>query len=327
MELPAHLRQAIERELEGVPLAELRRAGEVLSHRYRSETRDGRLHLADDVAVKAYLATRLPATYAAIRASLDAVCEVLPDFRPRSLLDVGAGPGSALWAAADCWAGIERAVLIEASAAVRRAGEQLASDAPIPPATWVAADVTADLPGVGQADLVTVAYVLDELQPHAVTTLIERTWSRASGVLLVVEPSTPAGWRRILDVRAQLVTQGAHLAAPCPHEAPCPLTAPDWCHFARRVARSRLHRLAKSADVPWEDEKFIYLAATRAAIRTSGARVLAPPRSATGRVTLKLCNANGTASESGLSKRDGSAYREARRAAWGDTLSAAEDRV
>ena len=94
MELPPALRLAVDRFLEGTPLEQLRAASERLSGRYRSETRDGRLHLDDALAVKAYLAARLPATYAAIRASMSYVTEAAPDFAPTSLIDIGAGPGS-----------------------------------------------------------------------------------------------------------------------------------------------------------------------------------------------------------------------------------------
>ncbi|TGS75201.1 methyltransferase type 11, partial [Mesorhizobium sp. M3A.F.Ca.ET.175.01.1.1] len=75
MELPAPLRQGVDGLLDKVPLAALKQAARTLSERYRAELRDGRLHMAEDMAVKAYLATRLPATYAAIRASLDALGE------------------------------------------------------------------------------------------------------------------------------------------------------------------------------------------------------------------------------------------------------------
>jgi ribosomal protein RSM22 (predicted rRNA methylase) len=86
------------------------------------------------------------------------------------------------------------------------------------------------------------------------------------------------------------------------------------------VARSRLHRLAKDADVPWEDEKFIYLAATRQPIEPRGPRVLAPPRTGSGKVDLKLCRPDGTTSQRLFTKRDGDAFKRARRADWGDTL-------
>lgn len=325
MELPPSLRQAVERELKGIPLADLQRATDILSRRYRSETRDGHLHMAAELAVKAYLASRLPATYAAIRASMAAVSEVLTEFEPKSLLDVGAGPGSVLWAAVDCWPGLQRATLVEASAAVRQAGARLTEGAGLPETEWIAADVTAAVPITRAADLVTVAYVLDELTPAAIAPLIARLWALADGALLIVEPGTPAGWSRILEVRRQLITQGANLAAPCPHEAPCPLVPPDWCHFSRRVARSRLHRLAKSGDVPWEDEKFIYLAASRMPVASRRARVLAPPRVASGRIALKLCDSDGTVSDRQFSKRDGATYKQARRLTWGDVFEPAED--
>ncbi|WP_315919579.1 small ribosomal subunit Rsm22 family protein [Mesorhizobium sp. SP-1A] len=319
MELPAALRQGVDRLLEGVPPAALKEAARTLSERYRAETRDGRLHMAGDMAAKAYLAARLPATYAAVRASLDHAADALPEFSPRSLLDVGAGPGTALWAAADQWPGLEKATLLEASDPARKIGKTLA-EALAAQVEWISGDATLDLDRAPPADLVTVAYVLDELAPASLPKLVERLWGLAGGMLVVIEPGTPAGWRRILAVRAQLIEAGGHIVAPCPHQAPCPLAAPDWCHFARRVARSRIHRLTKDAEVPWEDEKFIYLAVSRQPASGFAARVLAPPKSGSGKVALKLCQADGTAAERLITKRDGDAFRRARRADWGDSL-------
>ncbi|MER9583795.1 small ribosomal subunit Rsm22 family protein [Mesorhizobium sp. M0276] len=320
MELPAPLRQGVERVLENVPLATLKQAAKTLSDRYRAELRDGRMHMAEDLAVKAYLATRLPATYAAIRASLAALSDAKPDFQPRSLLDVGAGPGTVLWATTDQWPDLEQAVLLEASAAVRKVGEVLAGDAIAARTSWLAGDVTIDLAGLEPADLVTCAYVLDEIVPASLPKLIDRLWQVTGDTLLIVEPGTPGGWQRILAVRRQLIEAGAHVLAPCPHQAPCPLAQPDWCHFSRRVARSRLHRLAKDADVPWEDEKFIYVAASRDAPTSCQARVLAPPKSGSGKVLLKLCREDGTAAERLFTKRDGADFKLARRLGWGDRL-------
>jgi ribosomal protein RSM22 (predicted rRNA methylase) len=210
--------------------------------------------------------------------------------------------------------------MLEASAAARSTGQRLASQGIAARTDWLSGDATLASPGLKPADLVTVAYLLDELPPPAIARLVERLWTLTTDTLLVVEPGTPAGWRRILDVRSQLIAAGGHISAPCPHHAPCPLAAPDWCHFSRRVARSRLHRLAKEADVPWEDEKFIYLAASRGPAPERAARVLAPPRTGSGKVSLKLCQPDGSAAERLLSKRDGAAYKAARRADWGDSV-------
>src|SRR6516225_6364233 len=160
MELPPLLRRAIDLVLEGVAPADLSAAAESLSARYRAELRDERFHLADDLAVSAYLATRLPATYAAIRASLKAACENRPGFTPRSLLDVGAGAGAALWAAVDRWPGLEAALLLEGSPVMRAWDGRLSAAAGVGRLRWRAADIATALPDAEPHDLVTLAYVL-----------------------------------------------------------------------------------------------------------------------------------------------------------------------
>ena len=319
MELPPALRQAVDKALDGVALADLKRAADLLSQRYRGEVRDGRLHLPDRLAAQAYLATRLPATYAAIRASLESVAGMRPDFAPATLLDIGAGPGSALWAAQDCWDSLQEATLVETSDAIRKMGTALEQALPIRTA-WIDANIETGLPPLPRADLVTLAYVLDELPPVLIGRLAGRLWEMTGDTLVVIEPGTPAGWQRILTVRDRLAAAGAHLVAPCPHQAACPLAAPDWCHFSRRVARSRLHRLAKNADVPWEDEKYIFVAASRIPSDRPAARVIAPPQSASGTVRLKLCGQDGTVAARLVSKRDGVPFKTARRLDWGDAV-------
>ncbi|HVO01390.1 MAG TPA: small ribosomal subunit Rsm22 family protein [Candidatus Cybelea sp.] len=314
MQLPSTLRQAVDAALEGVVPAELATASDALSRRYRSEIRDGRAHLSDDRTALAYLAARLPATYAAIRAAMAAIETLRPDFAPRSLLDFGAGPGTALWAARDAWPAIAEAMLVEQSVSIRTWGERFAEQA------GAAVVWAGDLAAAKEADLVTVAYVLDELEPPDRGRLVSQLWKLTGEMLLIVEPGTPTGWRRVLEARAALIDAGAHLIAPCPHVAACPLIAPDWCHFSRRVARARSHRLAKGGEVPWEDEKFIYLAVSRHPVALPEARVIAPLRPGSGKVELKLCRCDGTAALRLFTRRDGEAFKAARRADWGDAL-------
>jgi ribosomal protein RSM22 (predicted rRNA methylase) len=315
MQLPPALRQAVDAALEGIPRAALAAAQDNLSQRYRAELRDGRTHIADDLTARAYLAARLPATYAAVRAALDAVAERRPDFAPRSLLDFGAGPGTVLWAAQDCWSDLAAAVLIETSSAIRTFGAGFAQASGVAQIEWKSA-----LDAMPPHDLVTMTYVLDELAPEQRAPLIDRLWSLTGDTLLIVEPGTPAGWRRILEARTQLLKAGAHIAAPCPHAAACPLVEPDWCHFARRVARSRAHLSAKDAEVPWEDEKFIYLAVSREEVALPQARVIAPPRIGSGKAELKLCSTGGTAQTELITRRQGDRFKAARRAEWGDVF-------
>lgn len=319
MQLPPALRQAVDRELEGVPLRDLTEAAERLSRRYRAETRDGRLHIDDGLAARAYLTTRLPATFAAIAASLAALAETLPGLHPRSVLDIGAGPGTATWAAASTWESLAEAVLVEASPAIREVGARLAGALPLRCA-WRAEGLADGLRQCPGGDLVVMAYVLDELAPSLRAPLIARLWELAGKAVLIVEPGTTEGWKRILAARDQLIAAGAQILAPCPHHRPCPLSPPDWCHFAARVARSRLHRAAKAGTVPWEDEKFIYLAAARSDSGARQARVLAPPQHAKPGVQLKLCPPSGALATRTIPRRDAAAFKVARKLDWGDRI-------
>jgi ribosomal protein RSM22 (predicted rRNA methylase) len=120
------------------------------------EIRDGRLHVSDALAAKAYLAARLPATYAAIRRSLADAAELSGNDAPKSMLDIGSGPGTALWAVLAEWPALAAATLVEASDAMRVAGTLLAQDIGPTRLSWRGMTVESGLPGVEGADLVTL---------------------------------------------------------------------------------------------------------------------------------------------------------------------------
>jgi ribosomal protein RSM22 (predicted rRNA methylase) len=120
-------------------------------------------------------------------------------------------------------------------------------------------------------------------------------------------------------LRAQLIAQGAHVAAPCPHEAECPLVKPDWCHFTQRLPRMRAHRQLKGAELAFEDEKFAYVALTRAGVTQRPARVLAQPVVGKIEVTAKLCTSGGLVIRK-APRRARTDYARARRWRWGDAV-------
>ncbi len=153
----------------------------------------------------------------------------------------------------------------------------------------------------------------------------------AAGVVVIVEPGSPDGYARVLAAREQLIAAGLRIAAPCPHGAVCPIEpGTDWCHFSARVNRSSLHRQVKGGTLPYEDEKFSYVAAVRpqalagAPVQTAPARVLRRPQLHKGHVMLDLCTADGTLARATVTKRHGTAYRAARDLAWGDSWESPE---
>ena len=185
--------------------------------------------------------------------------------------------------------------------------------------TYQRGDAGAALADASAADLVVASYMIAEVSDAEQSTLTELMWTKTRDTLLIVEPGTPAGYARILTARRQLIALGAHVAAPCPHDGECPLNAPDWCHFTQRLPRSRAHKQIKSAELPYEDEKFIYVALTRAPVARHRARVLAQPVITKIAVTAKLCTPHGVVS-SIAPRRDKIAYARFRKYNWGDTV-------
>jgi ribosomal protein RSM22 (predicted rRNA methylase) len=162
--------------------------------------------------------------------------------------------------------------------------------------------------------------MIGELDDAERKTLADLMWAKTRDTLLVVEPGTPAGCARILTLRAQLIASGAHVAVPCPHDGECPLAPPDWCHFTQRLPRSRAHKQLKSAELPYEDEKFAYVALTRAPVARHPARVLAQPDVNKVEVTAKLCTAEGLVIAR-IPRRAKGDYSAARRWRWGDAVT------
>ena len=169
------------------------------------------------------------------------------------------------------------------------------------------------------ADLVVASYVIGEIGTAEQAALAALMWEKTRDTLLVVEPGTPTGYARIIALRGRLIVAGAHVAAPCPHDGTCPLQAPDWCHFTQRLQRSRAHKQVKGAELPYEDEKFAYVALTREPVAARPARVLAQPDISKVEITAKLCTPAGLVL-SRTPRRAKADYALARRWRWGDAV-------
>jgi ribosomal protein RSM22 (predicted rRNA methylase) len=316
-ELPADLRSSLEAKLQGLARDEIAARAALISKTYR-DGGNSRV-IATQTDALAYALVRMPATYAAVTASLGALAELKPDFAPKSLLDVGAGPGTASWAAAETFSSLERFTLLDINAALQTLALELGRNHPRLAAMTCRRDIHA-LDEAEPADLVIASYLIGEVGKAERRTFAERLWAKTRDTLLVVEPGTPAGYARVIELRAQLIADGAHVAAPCPHDGPCPLSAPDWCHFAQRLPRLRAHIQLKGAELPFEDEKFSYVVLTREPPLKRSPRVLAPPVVGKVEVSAKLCTANGV-EVTKVARRDKAAYAKARRWRWGDGLS------
>ena len=314
------LTHALDAVLDGLPAGELRRATTRLIEVYRSGAPPTDLVLRDPASAAAYAGYRMPATVAAVTRVLRETTALVPDLPVRSLLDVGGGTGAAAWACAGVLEELDAVEVLDASADALALGRRIAGHGPhpLPQARWTRSRLGGDV-ALPEADLVTVSYLLGELDGDLPGRLVQAATAAARVAVAVVEPGTPRGFAAVLAARERLVDAGWHVVAPCPHALACPLAAVgDWCHLSVRLDRTALHRRLKGAERGHEDEKVSYVVATREPAPRAPGRVLRHPVTRKGMVQLEVCRADGEAAREIVTKRDRDRYRAARDGAWGD---------
>jgi ribosomal protein RSM22 (predicted rRNA methylase) len=265
-----------------------------------------------------YLASRMPATYAAI---LRVLQEISKDTSIKTILDIGSGPGTALWAIREHFLNIESYLGLEADSTFVEIAKRLNSQATSPHIQWLQGQYPKDLPTM-PADLVLMAYTLGENSEDNLTKTIDHIWNNNMAEwLVVIEPGTSKGFKVIADVRNHIIRQGGFIYAPCKGNYLCPLSATDWCHFSTRLERIQLQRHAKKGTLAYEDEKFSYLIARKTPVvfEKTDARIIKKPIIRPEHITLDLCNQSGYERRT-ISKSQKETYRAIKQTEWGDSF-------
>ena len=325
--LPPDLESAIEAELRLVPGSQWMSAARGLSERYRAE-RDPAAGTPRPMAsgskeALGYAALVLPAAYAQLAGAMAATAERAPSFAPTTMLDLGSGPGTALWAAAEQWPTLATVHAWERETAFIELGRKLAARSSLPPvldAQWRQITLGGALPQhTAQYDLIVMGHVLNEMDERVREALVRSAWERCSGVLLIVEPGTSAALPVVRAARDLLLEEGARTLAPCAHDASCPL-ANDWCHFPQKLFRPHFQRRAKEGSAGWEEAKFSYAAMARFAPESPiWGRLIHQPRVNKAGAVLVVSSRDGIVRPR-IPKRDRAAYKAAADLKWGDAI-------
>lgn len=320
MSLPKNLQEAISVEVKAANLSEIRKGHESLSKRYRDkehshDTSYSMRSLSERIA---YIAARMPATYAAVECVLK---ELEKDKEAiTTLLDLGSGPGTVLWAAQRAFPLLSSAVLVEQDQQLVSLGKRLCSTLSEISAlsiNWRVGDLKAFDEGHGY-DLVTLSYSVGELPSKSIEELIKNCWKQTKRFIAIIEPGTPEGFERIRTIRSHLIELGAHIVAPCPHAGSCPMNESNWCHFSVRVERTSEHRQLKRGALGYEDEKFSYIIASKESYFSfPKGRVLRHPLKRSGHLIFDVCASQGL-SRRIISKKDSEGYKRAVKLQWGD---------
>ncbi len=230
--------------------------------------------------VVAYLYSRMPYTYQVCKRVLNEVLFRMPNFKPKSVLDFGAGLGSAVWATFHTYEGmITKYAAVEPNRDMRRLGKFLTSTINTD-ILWV--ESITMIPGAGiergKFDIIFLSHVLQEISTSKLRLMIlETLWNRLSndGILIIVEPGSPKGFRFITDIRKWVIEKGredANIVAPCPHHFDCPLAkkASTWCHFSQlsyKFDKDIITKTQKEKQI--FNEKFTYLTIKKGKIPSS----------------------------------------------------------
>ncbi len=320
MEFPSELKNQIEMNASKWSISELKKASDTISKKYKNESGKGKRLITDKLDAAVYSVARMPATFAAVSEAVSHTLEAVgKEHDIKTLLDIGAGTGAAAWAA-DCQLELEEIICLEREKEMSAIGAEFmkSGSTPLKNAKWIYHDIArSELPY--SADLVTAAYVLNELSDSQRIDTIKRLWKAANKVLIIIEPGTPDGFTGLSTARDILLKDGAHIAAPCPHENKCRISSDDWCHFTARVQRSRLHKMLKGGDSPFEDEKYSYMAFVRTNTEINGSRILRHPYISKGKISMELCSKNENTTAI-ITKKQGELFKIARKLKCGDLL-------
>lgn len=297
-----------------------------LSERYRKSptTPPKQPHIRSEAHRIAYLLSRFPGTFEALTTVLRELglsigsTENSESVTIHSVLDLGAGPGTALWAASTLWDSLQEATLIERDPDLIQLGQRLMAKSGIPilqQARWSQQNIlTSNRWDVH--DVVVISYMLNELESKQQQHVLHSAWKATQQFLVVVEPGTMAGFQNILAARSLLIKADAQILGPCPHQGLCPMEGKDWCHFSVRVPRSALLRRARSGTLAHDDEKFAYLIAARHPGNPCLARVVRHPFHRKGHIQLQLCTENGLTQQI-VTRKNKEVFRRARHLQWG----------
>lgn len=117
----------------------------------------------------AYMYKKLPYTYMVYKRILGELKERMPDLKPESILDYGAGLGSGLWASIGVYEdSLKKIAAVEPNTAMRKLGKYLTEDLNQKMGNsilWV--DSLSMIPGIGgergKFDIIILGYVLQEV--------------------------------------------------------------------------------------------------------------------------------------------------------------------
>jgi len=330
--LPTHIDKAITDILaKNDPIFWLRSANS-LSINYRAERITPNFNYIKDFHdALGYLALRVSSTYSQIYGALESIKELNPNWKPESILDLGSGPGTGIWAAAELFPSLNNAVAIERDKNFINIGQEISGSLNNIKVEWQQTDLSKALPKLYENfDLVVIANVLNEMDSDGIQKTLNFAKNHCNGIIVIIEPGTPYGYETIIETESLLHSPQSVLIAPYIQNKFIDsedvtfiqrIKRPDFQKRVRQVQRKK--EIDKSKLLPpsdWEESKYYYLAYSKFKSELSPTkRLLDKSKQFKPYMEIKALTKDGVKIEQ-IMKRDKINYKIARKAKWGDIL-------
>lgn len=292
-----------------------------LSSRYRNAP--SKKGFTNSTDYTSYLTTRMPATYQAVGTVLQELTKLENLGHFQSVLDIGSGPGTALFAFQDYLPTVSEITFLEEDIKMINIAKDIQSNHPSPAKiSNFEQSIFEKFSSPQSYDLVMMSYSLNEWPPDKQESIFLKAWSLCQKTMIILMPGTPSHFKSLSKIRELAIKNKGFIIAPCTHNLSCPLAnTSNWCHFSTHVNRSTKHRQAKGSTLGYEEEKFSYLIVERTSSQSNEhiGRVVFPPLRKKGHTIIDTC-ISGEIQRKTYSKKSSQAYSQIKKVKWGDKL-------
>ncbi|MEK7577671.1 MAG: small ribosomal subunit Rsm22 family protein [Patescibacteria group bacterium] len=327
--LPPLIADATAKILSRSDVRELSTDAKLLHDRYMTEDKErNSTYLKGPKDMLAYLSLRFPATYAQLMGALFQIKERIPNWEPKTMLDLGCGPATGMFAAKEVFPSITTAMGIDRERYFLSIGEELLYESKLDmKATWEQKTIPSFLDASQEAkyDLIIISNVLNELTVELREQLVEKLIECSSGVVLLLEAGNNRG-SQIIQKTAQDLSEKQTLIAPYLNNT-FVKKEDFWVHFPQRFIRPefqrRIRQSMRESDLmasDWEEAKYSFVAFGNVPIGNNMYGVcVGAVQKYHGYITLPVLTADGI-QEIKVMKRHKEQYRLAKEIKWGENI-------
>ena len=310
--------QQIEELISNKKLAEIKKDYKEVSLKYRDEKINSAAVVSSDKQAIGYITSRMPETSVIIDAVLNKTSSLI-DLKKEvsSVLDLGSGTGSALWALEN-YVNKINVCAVEREPEMVKYSQKLSKDLDLN-ITYIQEDVLSKkVKDLLETDLVLESFMLNEMNDQDRKQTLDLMVQKAKKYIILIEPGTPASYKKMMENRDYLLSKKLNLVLPCMHSEKCPLKD-DYCNFTVRVNRTKILKQVKDGSLGYEDEKYFYLVFSKEDFpKTKNAMVIRKPLYRKSCVDLKLCTSNKEIKNVTITKKDKQKYAQSKDLKQGD---------